>query len=509
MPPIVSPSLDDPVVRGASTLIGGPVGAHARVARSRWFRAPLTVLLLATTVTFGLGYVQKKPCRDHGWTKEYQYTRLCYTDTWALYFSEGLDKGNLPYRDQAVEYPAMVGGTMWVAARAAGVQKPSATSYDRDPRDTPPPAGDPKRYFDVTAVLLLGCALAVTVGLARSSGLRPWDAAMFALAPTLLLHGLTNWDLLAVAFATLAVAAWARRWPVAAGICIGLGAAAKLYPLLFLIPLLALGFRAGRWREVRRLGAAVIGTLVLVNVPAFLFSARLLDPAERCHGYFDAQRSWWQFFNLNRCRGADWDSIWYAAQNRIGALRWFGRNSGYAFDPMTLNVASLVLFVVLTAAIVWLALTAPRRPRLAQLLFLTVTGFLLVNKVWSPQYVLWLIPLAVLARPRWRMFLAWQFAEVFLAFTRFYLFVREDGARAAKPVVMGLQPEWFIAAVLLRDIILVALMALVVREIRHPHLDVVRRTGADDPSGGVFDDALDRGDYLPPALVYPPAAGTA
>ena len=31
-----------------------------------------------------------------------------------------------------------------------------------------------------------------------------------------------------------------------------------------------------------------------------------------------------------------------------------------------------------------------------------MAGFLLVNKVYSPQYVLWLLPLAVLARPRWR-----------------------------------------------------------------------------------------------------------
>ena len=65
-----------------------------------------------------------------------------------------------------------------------------------------------------------------------------------------------------------------------------------------------------------------------------------------------------------------------------------------------------------------LALRAPRRPRLAQLCFLVVALFLLTSKVWSQQFVLWLIPLAVLARPRWGAFLAWQVAEIgyFLAF---------------------------------------------------------------------------------------------
>ncbi|MEP7055174.1 MAG: glycosyltransferase 87 family protein [Actinomycetota bacterium] len=479
MPPTVSPSLDDPVPRGASTLIGGPVGAHARRRPPRWFLAPLALLMLATTVTFGLGYLQKKPCRDHGWTKEYQYTRMCYTDVWALYYSEGLDKGKLPYRDQAVEYPAPIGGAMWVAAKAAGGDLPG---------------GNPQRYFDVTAVLMLGCALAVTVGLVRSSGRRPWDAALFALAPTLLLHGLTNWDLLAVAFASLAIAAWAKRWPVAAGICIGLGTAAKLYPILFLIPLLALGFRARRLREVGRAAAATAVTLIAVNVPAFFYSARLLDSSERCHGFVDARRAWWQFYNLNRCRVADWDSLWYAAQDRIGALGWFGRQRGYFLDPATVNAWSLALFLAVLTAIVWLALTAPRRPRLGQLLFLTVAGFLLVSKVWSPQYVLWLVPLAVLARPRWRAFLVWQLTEVILVFTRFYFFIQEDGARATKVVVMGLDVEWFLAAIVLRDIALIVLMAMVVREIRYPHLDVVRRDGVDDPAGGLLDGADDRYD---------------
>ena len=58
-----------------------------------------------------------------------------------------------------------------------------------------------------------------------------------------------------------------------------------------------------------------------------------------------------------------------------------------------------------------LALTAPRRPRLAQLAFLIVAAFILTNKVYSPQFVIWLIPLLALARPRWRDFLIWQGIE--------------------------------------------------------------------------------------------------
>ena len=45
--------------------------------------------------------------------------------------------------------------------------------------------------------------------------------------------------------------------------------------------------------------------------------------------------------------------------------------------------------------------------------FLVVAAFLLVNKVYSPQYVLWLLPLAVMARPRWIDQAIWQTAEIF------------------------------------------------------------------------------------------------
>jgi uncharacterized membrane protein len=115
-----------------------------------------------------------------------------------------------------------------------------------------------------------------------------------------------------------------------------------------------------------------------------------------------------------------------------------------------------------------------------------VTGFLLVNKVDSPQYVLWLVPLAVLARPRWRPFLAWQAAEVGVLFSRFYFFVAND-----KPG-QGIDIGWFFAAVLLRDALLVAYAALVVRDVLRPELDVVRAADVDDPAGGVLDGAPDR-----------------
>ncbi len=82
---------------------------------------------------------------------------------------------------------------------------------------------------------------------------------------------------------------------------------------------------------------------------------------------------------------------------------------------------------------------APETPRLAQLGFLVVVGFLLVNKVYSPQYVLWLLPLAVIARPRWRDQLIWQGGEVFYFVMVWWYLGGDAGSRrrAATPGSTG------------------------------------------------------------------------
>ena len=79
---------------------------------------------------------------------------------------------------------------------------------------------------------------------------------MVGLSPLLFVHAFTNWDLLAVALATLGMWAWARRRPVLAGVLLGLGVAAKLYPVLILGALFLLCLRAGRLRHLAADGGA-------------------------------------------------------------------------------------------------------------------------------------------------------------------------------------------------------------------------------------------------------------
>ena len=499
-----SPSSADPVVAATVSGVGGPPGRHARLGPRR-FWTPVRWLVLLTLLTCLLGFWQKSPCRVHPWVDQYQYTRACYTDVFALYYANRLDDGAVPYRDHPAEYPVVTGAIMGTAAAVAGV-------FPEDQQA--------RRFYDVTWALLTACAVVAVVTTARLAGRRPWDAAMLALAPALLLHGSTNWDLAAMALTGLALLQWARRRPRAAGVLLGVATAAKLYPALLLLPLGLLCLRAGRLRAFWRLALPALAVPLLLTAPVYLSSPSFAtvdgaqvevaaSPLERLGSQglsaldphvlatTDDGRTVvgvnaaYRFVELNRIRNADWDSLWFALQELRGQPLDTQVPAGEA--PPLLNAAVAATLLLALLGVAALALRAPRRPRLAQLLFLVLVAFLITNKVWSPQFSLWLVPLLVLARPRWRSFLVWQAAEAVLLLLRFWYFIGQADAGN------GVGAPWFLGAVLVRDAVLLGIAALIVRDVLQPEHDPLRRDGADDPIGGVLDDAPDRHSWSAPA----------
>lgn len=452
MTEVVAPSRDDPVVRGGSEVVGGPLGRRAGTGRSWW--TPLRVLMALTFLTCGLGLVQKDWCRDHGWGAPGNYTHGCYTDITPLYYGRGLADGEIPYVDQTdertVEYPVLTGAAMWFTARLV-------------PDDADPSARS-LRYFDINALALAVCAGIAVAATALTAGRRPWDAALVALAPGLALAGTINWDLYAVALLAVGMLMWARSRPLAAGVLIGLAAAAKFYPLFVLGPLLVLCLRAGRMRELGQTVAAAALAWAAVNVPVMLAD-------------FDG---WAKFYRLSRERGAGFSSVWFVLDQQ-----------GHGVSEGALNLLAGGLFALACAGVAVLGLAAPRRPRLPQLVLLVVAAFLLTNKVYSPQYLLWLLPLAALARPRWRDVLIWQAGEV-IHFVGIWLLIAGyppgDANRALGADGYGVTVLAHVAGTLW-------LCAMVVRDVLHPEHDPVRtedgRPVADDPAGGVLDGAED------------------
>jgi uncharacterized membrane protein len=200
---------------------------------------------------------------------------------------------------------------------------------------------------------------------------------------------------------------------------------------------------------------------------------------------FAAPAGWGRFYALSRDRPADWGSLWYFFETEhwpfVGSL-----------TGGSLNLFSAAAFAAGCVLIGALILTAPRRPRVPQVFFLVLAVFLLSNKVWSPQYVIWLVPLVVLARPRLWAYLVWQVAEVTYFFAIWaYLITIATGTGQVPVAEGGISPGLYFAALLSRFVAVLILMALVVRDILEPGSDLVRVTGDDDPAGGVLDGAPD------------------
>ena len=443
-------------------------------------------MILALAIVFlGFGWFSKAACIQQipgpdgqptlDWSGSRQYVAMCYSDTVPLFGAERLNLGEFPYKanwsetdtdgsvhQRYMEYPVVTGLYQYVGMRIAKAW--DATWWL-------PRALQVVIYFNVIA---FGLALAWLVTIWATTllaGRRMWDVALAACSPLVIVHVFTNFDALATGLAAAGLLAWARKRPVLAGVLFGLGGAAKLYPLFFLVPLFALCLRSGRISTWWRTAAAAAGSWVAVNLPI-----AVLYPA-----------GWWEFFRLNGSRHQDPDSIYNVITSFTG---WPGMDGQLAprDSPVVLNLVSLTLFALICLGVAYLAVAAPLRPRVAQLCFLIVAGFLLTNKVWSPQYSLWLVPIAVLALPHRRILLAWMAIDAFVWVPRMYYYLGVSNK--------GLPEQWFTGAVVIRDFAVVALCALIVRQIYKPTEDLVRRGGVDDPVGGVLDGATDIRDLV-------------
>jgi uncharacterized membrane protein len=451
---LVVASRSDVLLRNFTELIGGPMGSRSSpgIIAPGLFTVE-RVLILFTVLAALAGVLVKGYCRANGWESPTQFYATCYSDFPELFRSRGLADGAIPVLGNQFEYPVLValiaGVTAWLIPGEGATE------------------GRVLAYFDINAALLAAVAMMAVLATARMAGRRPWDAAMVALAPGIILAGTINWDLWAAALLAVGMWLFARQRLASAGVMIGLATAAGPYALLVLGAMFLLAVRTGRFRPLLRTAGAAGITWLAINLP---FAAA--NPA-----------GWSYFFRSNAERDAGYGSPWFAYNLVAGRLRWAELSSA------AVDLLAPGLFALACAGIAVVALTAPRRPRLAQLAFLIVAALILTNKVYSPQYVVWLIPLLALARPRWRDFLVWQGIEG-LHWAAVWMYLGQ--VTSAGSSQHNLDMPYYVLAVAAHMVAVAYLMARITWDIFDPEYDPVRRHHLDDPQGGPFDGAPDR-----------------
>ncbi|MCF8539895.1 MAG: glycosyltransferase 87 family protein [Candidatus Nanopelagicales bacterium] len=427
-----------------SERLGGPMGAFA--SRSYTLLPPIQALIVLAAFTYSLGYFLDYSCLVDGWQDPMRYMHLCYTDIPALYAERGFAEGIVPYLQTGsngayLEYPVLTGlfmfVTSWLTHLVLGLY----------------PDGF-RAFFDVNVVLLF-IPFAITVVAtaltfhAKPLNQSPWRASMIVFAPLVILGATINWDLIPVALVALALLAWSRDRYTTTGVFLGLAIAAKFYPLVLLIGFVILAARLRTWRPTVTMLVATGVTFLAVNIP---FAVANFE-------------GWVHFYTFNADRSIDFGSIWYAI-NQYGLP---------TIPESVLNLAATGLFAALLIAIALFVYRTATPPTIYQVLFLVLAAFVITNKVYSPQYVLWLIPLAVLARPNWRDFLIWQFGEL-IYFAGIWWFLAGYGIEDSRT----LTPQWYATATFIHIGATLYFAIMVIRDIQTnstaSNREVVNRT---------------------------------
>ena len=316
----------------------------------------LAIALALVWLAIGYANVARGAAHAGAGYRFWGFQHHCYSDVIALHGDRYLGGGRpLPYLEDRIEYPVLLGVALWLASFAPG---------------------GALGHFTATYLFLSACLVVALLALARTPGAAPW---WLGATPAIVYYAGLNWDLLPIALLALAVLAEQVARPAASGTLAALGVSTKLFPAAFVPAALgALALRPPR-RALARFSVALVAVLLALNLPFALA----------------APDAWGWFFRYNAARGAE-NSIWEALAVPRGPL---------------LEVLGLAPLAVAAAASFSAAALAARRGgdaaravRLGTALVLVV--WIATNKVFSPQYALYGFLAGALAAAPLPLFLA-------------------------------------------------------------------------------------------------------
>lgn len=393
---------------------------------------PLIAALLLTCLA---GFAFKAHCLDRGaWTGNVQYRTGCYSDAVPFWTGRGVAAGEVPYLEARLEYPVLTGAAIWVEGRLTTLlfgSRATATGF-----------------LLLVSLVNAAVALATLLLLARM-GLPRTRLWAWSLAPPLILYLGHNWDMLAVALAMAALLLAQERRLTGAAATAGLGVAAKLFPVV-LLPLIGLGalFGQGGWPDRLRAAAlatsAAIAAWTAVNLPVALA----------------AFENWSEFYRFSQERGGTAASAWMLL-DRYGLLRLSVPEQNLWAGLIFAGGATLIV------AAGW-----RRHGERPWLLFAPVLAwFMLTNKVYSPQFDLWLYPVLLVTCRRPALIAAFVATGALAYFAEFRLFIGFETGPA--------DAEWnrVAATATARALIMLAIIGSAVAESRPAWLDAPGQPG--------------------------------
>jgi len=248
-----------------------------------------------------------------------------------------------------VEYPALTGLIMWFFSFFVA---PAQFAW--------------VDYFRLTASVQV-LIYALTVYFIQKLANRKL-AIIFAVSPAVLYSLNRNWDIWAIATMLIAIYLFHKGKETQSAIWLAISIAVKFFPLVALLPIGIFYLRNKRLKDGLRFLAITGGIWLLINLPFMLINFK----------------GWLYFYEFSYER-----AIGSASFFEITNMAGIGvPTTKAAFYGLNLLALGLVALYLLRSKIVIGA---------AEGTFFTMFAFILFNKQYSMQYVIWLASLAVLA----------------------------------------------------------------------------------------------------------------
>ena len=296
-----------------------------------------------------------------------------------------------------VEYPALTGLIMWLLSFLVS---PSQTAIFE--------------YYRITAafqIVLLAISAYLIFKLAGKK-----YGFYFILAPAVLYSLNRNWDIWAIAAMLLAIYLFEKKRFQLSAILLAVSIATKFFPIVLMLPIMIIFLRNKQIKLFIRYALTTAIAWAVINLPFVLIN----------------YEGWAYFYKFSAERGLG-SASFFEITNIILPSITFSSIHFYILNTLAL-VAVTTYFVRLKSV-----------PTLAATSFFVMFGFILFNKQYSMQYVIWLSALAVLTFSYLKrehkelliyVYILWQSLELAFQYSFFQKILTSTYANTATPMTI-------------------------------------------------------------------------
>ena len=338
-------------------------------------------------------------------------------------FSEKIFAGDTRVQ-HPVEYPALTGLIMWLISFLV---TPTPTVY--------------ADYYRITAafqIVLLAISAYLIFKLAGKK-----YGFYFVLAPAVLYSLNRNWDIWAIAAMLLSIYLFEKKRFQLSAILLAVSIATKFFPIVLMLPILIIFLRNKQLKLFITYALTTTAAWVVINLPFVLIN----------------YEGWAYFYKFSAERG-------------LGSASFFEITSiilpSITFSSIHFYILNIVALLVVTTYFIKLKSI----PTLAATSFFVMFGFILFNKQYSMQYVIWLSALAVLTFSYLKrehkellifVFILWQSLELAFQYAFFQKILTSTYANTPTPMTVTVSNSTYAYIGVVRYIVAVVFALLLAK----------------------------------------------